>query len=275
MGKVTLEREMETLLIPLYGKAVENKKNNPIIEDPKAEEIVNSIDYDFNKLRIQEKTNIMMCIRAAMLDSFTKDFIHKNKSPIIIHLGCGLDSRCQRVNWSGAIWYDVDFPEVIDLRKRFYNETDNYHMVGSSVTERDWIEKLSTGSDKNLVIAEGLFMYLEKDEIRTLIERLKDRLESFTLIFDAYSSMTVKRIGNHPSLKSTGANIKWGIDEPKEMESYSEGIKFVEEKYFTSAKELQRVGNGMRFMFRLASLFNVAKRAHRILVFQINERMEE
>ncbi|WP_203665178.1 hypothetical protein [Streptomyces parvus] len=36
----------ETLLIPLYARAVENRKEQALLRDARAEEIVASIDYD-------------------------------------------------------------------------------------------------------------------------------------------------------------------------------------------------------------------------------------
>lgn len=55
MDKIVLTGEKETLLIPLYGKAKEFEKNNPILIDRKAVEIVNQIDYNFSSLRIPKK----------------------------------------------------------------------------------------------------------------------------------------------------------------------------------------------------------------------------
>ncbi|MEM3502941.1 MAG: hypothetical protein QXJ06_03120 [Candidatus Aenigmatarchaeota archaeon] len=42
--KIKLEKEKETLLIPLYCKYLESQKQTPIIEDKKAVEIINSIE---------------------------------------------------------------------------------------------------------------------------------------------------------------------------------------------------------------------------------------
>ena len=50
--KIKLKKEKETLLIPLYCKALENKKSQPIIEDRKAIEIIDKIDYDFDQLKV-------------------------------------------------------------------------------------------------------------------------------------------------------------------------------------------------------------------------------
>lgn len=268
MDKIMLTEEKETLLIPLYGKAMENKKNNPILIDKKAAEIVNRIDYNFSSLKIAEKTNIMMCIRAKIIDDYVKGFLAKENESTVLHLGCGLDSRYLRVNADNAYWYDVDFEDVINIRKHFYSETDKYHMIGSSVTQSEWLAEISSNKS-NIVIAEGLFMYLKEDEIKTLISRLSDKLKSYNLIFDAYSTLTAKQAKNHPSLKKTGAKINWGIDDAKEFEKFGEGIKFIDEMFFSESKELDKLNRGTKMMFKAANHFSAAKKAHRVLVYEV------
>lgn len=260
---------METLLIPLYGKARESNNKTPILIDEKAIEIISQIDYDFTSLKIPEKTNIMMCLRAKLIDNFVKTYLGKNEESIALHLGCGLDSRYERLGNSYVDWYDIDFPEVIDLRRRFYEETDHYHMIGSSVTEQEWLEKIPQGKKKYIVIAEGLFMYLKEAEIKRLINKLTERIGSFILIFDSFSTFAARRVKNHPSIKETGATIHWGIDNQKEIENWSTGIHFIDEKYFTANEEIKNLTFGTRIAFKVANLFPVARKAHRLLIYQI------
>ncbi|MCR4443301.1 MAG: class I SAM-dependent methyltransferase [Peptococcaceae bacterium] len=269
MEKIVLTEEKETLLIPLYGKAKENKKKRPILIDKKAAEIVNRIDYDFKSLTIPEKTNIMMCLRAKLIDNFVKDFLSKSDESAALHLGCGLDGRYDRIEDKNVDWYDVDFKEVIDIRKHFYEETGNYHMIASSVTEREWLEKIPRGKKQYIVIAEGLFMYLKEDEIKTLISNLKERVGGYILIFDAYSVFTAKNVKNHPSIKKTGATIHWGIDNPEELTKWGMGIQLIEEKYFTSNEEIANLDAGVRLMFKIADLFPAAKKAQRLLIYRV------
>ncbi len=273
MDKIILTEEKETLLIPLFGKAKESEKQAPILIDKKAIEVVNQIDYNFKSLKIPEKTNIMMCIRAKLIDNFVKDFLIKSNESVALHLGCGLDSRYNRIENSNVDWYDVDFKEVIDIRRYFFKETDNYHLVASSVTEPEWIEKIPRDKNKKqyIVISEGLFMYLKEDEIKTLISRLKERVGSYTLIFDAFSVLAAKNVKNHPSLKKTGAKIHWGIDNPEELTKWGSGIQFIEEQYFTSNEEIKNLDTSTRIMFKIAKLFTVAKKAHRLLIYRIGQ----
>lgn len=88
MNKIVLTEEKETLLIPLLGKAQENEKQNPILIDRKAAEIVQQIDYDFESLDIPEKTNILMCIRAKLMDNYVNAFLFDNETSVALHLGC-------------------------------------------------------------------------------------------------------------------------------------------------------------------------------------------
>jgi len=267
--KYVLMQEKETLLIPLLGKAKENEKEKPVLIDKKAAEIVNQIDYDFESLKVPEKTNIMMCMRAKLIDNFVRNFFTGGKEGAALHLGCGLDSRYDRIGNDSIDWYDVDFKEVIDIRRHFYSETDNYRMIATSVTYPDWIEKIPSGEKHYIVIAEGLFMYLKEDEIKKLINRLKERIGSYTLIFDAFSVTAAKRIKDHPSLKKTGAMVHWGINNPEELVKWGLGIQFIEEMYFTDNVEIRKLNTGTRLVFKLANLFKTAKTAHRVLVCRI------
>lgn len=269
MDKITLTEEKETLLIPLYGKAKESKKKHPIIIDRKAVEIVNQIDYDFRSLKIPEKTNTMMCLRAKLIDNFVKEFLEEDNESVAMHLGCGLDSRYERINNGNVDWYDVDFKDVIDIRRHFYEETDNYHLIPSSVTEKEWLEKIPVNKKHYIVIAEGLFMYLKEEEIKTLLNDLKNRIGSYTLIFDAFSVYTAKKVKNQPSIKKTGAVIHWGVDNPEDLTNWGMGIQFVKEQYFTANEEIKNLGTSVKLMYKIANLFKTAKRAHRLLIYRV------
>lgn len=270
MNKIVLTEEKETLLIPLLGKAQGNRKQNPILIDKKAAEIVKQIDYDFESLNIPEKTNIMMCIRAKLIDNYVNSFLLDKENSIALHLGCGLDSRYYRIKNNNVDWYDLDFKEVIDVRKHFFKETDKYHMIASSVTESEWIEKIPQEKGHYIIIAEGLFMYLKEDEIKKLISHLRDRIGNYTLIFDAYSKLAAKNANSHPSLKRTGAKISWGINDPAALANWGLGIQLIDEEYFTDYDEINTLNTTAKIMFKIANIFSVAKKAHRLLIYRIS-----
>jgi O-methyltransferase involved in polyketide biosynthesis len=267
--KIILTEEQETLLVPLYSKAVESQRARPIFVDPKAVEILENVEYDFARLKTPRKTTVTLCIRANKIDAITREFLASHPRSVVIHLGCGLDSRYIRVNNREVEWFDLDMPEVIALRRKFYQEINNYHMIPSSVTRPGWLGLISPGDRAVLVIAEGLLMYLEEEDVKALVRRLKESFPGCELAFDVFSLMTAKSVKAHPALKQTGAVVRWGIDDARGIERWAEGIRLKEEWYFTQAPEIKKLGVGYRLSFKVAGLFTAAKTAHRILYYAL------
>ena len=230
-AKMTLNPEQETLLIPLYAKA---QPENPLFFDPIAEDILSRVDYDFSRLRVPYKTVVLICQRAKKLDAVARAFLAEHGNGVILHLGCGLDSRFWRVDDGQVEWYDLDMPPVIELRRQFYAEQERYHLIASSVTDLDWTNAVATVNRPVLIVAEGLLMYLDEANVKRLFLRLREVFPGCRLIADVFSRMTARSAAKHPSLKQTGASLGWGIDEPRELESWAPGIRLLEEWYFMS-----------------------------------------
>jgi O-methyltransferase involved in polyketide biosynthesis len=72
--KILFIQEQETLLIPLYSKAIESRQPDPIFFDQKTLDSLDQIDYDFTRLKVARKTTIMVCMRASKLDDYAKAF---------------------------------------------------------------------------------------------------------------------------------------------------------------------------------------------------------
>lgn len=265
--KIQLKNAMETLIIPLYGKAKMSEKG--IFPDPFAEETIMKLDYDYSKLKIQYKTQMMLAIRAAIMDAYARDFIAQNPSALVLHLGCGLDARYMRLEAHDTSWYDLDFPEVIDIKKQLFKENDSYHYISSSVTDLSWIEEIKALNKDVLVIAEGLFMYLTEEEIKALMVALQSKFNRYSLIFDAYSKRTARLTKHHPSLKKTGAVIQWGIDNPKAIEDYTESATYIKTIYLTDDAFMVMLPKTYQRIFKLAGHFKGAKEAHRVIVMKV------
>ncbi len=207
------------------------------------------------------------------MDAYAREFLAGHAGSVVIQLGCGLDSRYNRVNDGEVEWHDLDLPAVIDLRRKFYAETGQYHMIPSSVTDLGWTDAISPPVSQLgrpvLVIAEGLFMYLKEEAVKALILKLRQAFPGCELVFDAYSRLTAKSANRHPSIKKTGAVVHWGIDDPAAIEQWAAGIRLQEEWYFTQAEDIKKLRFGYRLAYRIADLFMAAKKAHRILYFNL------
>lgn len=266
---ILFKKEQETLLIPLCSKAIESRQPNPIFFDQKSLDMLDRIKYDFPRLKVPRKTSLMVCMRAAKIDDYARSFLSQHPEGIVLHLGCGLDSRFSRVDNGQVIWFDLDMPDVIELRRKFYDESNRYHMIASSVTDFSWADILPLHAQPALVIAEGLLMYLKEEDVKTLFQKLHQKIPGSSIVFDAFSTMTVKGVKYQPSIKSTGALVHWGIDNPREIEQWTEGIRFVEEWFFSQSETIAKLGLAYRLTFKLAGFFKAANKAHRILYFKL------
>lgn len=262
---IVLKEEQETLFVPLLGKA----SYQHIFPDEKANSIITTIPYDFTKLKVPKKTATTLVIRAKKFDEMVERFITDNPAGIILHLGCGLDSRCIRVKHPVNPWFDLDFPEVIELRREFFTANTHYQMIGSSVTDLNWLNQIPLKQVPYFVIAEGLLMYLYEQNIIELFQALKHRFTHIEIAFDAFSDYTVKKISKHPSIQKTGASIRWGIDNPKDIEKWDSDYTLLEEWFFTQSPLIDQFGWFYRLMFNLSSHIDMAKKAQRILHFRL------
>lgn len=220
-----LNNESKTLFIPLLGKA-EMSKNNLFLNDPKAEEIVSKVDFDFISLKQSKWLSMFLSLRALIIDEVCNKYILKHPDVTIIHLGCGLDSRCIRVNQEFNCWYDVDYENVIEIRKNFYNNGSKYMMIGSSVLDFSWLDKINA-KENILVVAEGLTMYLSEEEISNLLSKINEKFGNVHLLFDAYSKKGVKASKIKNPVKQMSAIVKYGIDKPEDFLSLNSNLEYL------------------------------------------------
>jgi O-methyltransferase involved in polyketide biosynthesis len=259
--KVHFTKEKETMLVTLYGRALETDSKDPILRDPAAKEAVSRIDYDFEHLNVKWNDILAISARAKMFDLWTEEFLAKNPKAVALHLGCGLDSRVYRVNPSpDVLWFDVDYPEIIDLRKRLFPERAGYQMIASSVTEADWLNQIPADRPA-LVVAEGLMYYLKEEDVQSLVKRIVERFPSGQIMFDAISKRYLKMQKTNVGISATGARMWWGVDDVHELEKWNPRINLltnlsVMDKDFPNIKKMS---SGMKAVLRVLSLIPALK----------------
>jgi O-methyltransferase involved in polyketide biosynthesis len=222
---VTLTREKETLLITLHAKAEESRLPDSLLKDRFAAEAVSRIDYDFARLRIDRDMAIGVAMRAHIFDGWTRDFLARHPGATVLHLGCGLDSRVFRIGPGPEIhWFDIDYPDVVALRQRLYPRREGYTLLGASVTDPAWSERIPVDRPV-LILAEGLLPYLPEDEVPRLLQRLTTHLPGGEIAFDAYSELGLTMLRAVPSIRRTGAVLHWALDDPRELERQVPGLE--------------------------------------------------
>lgn len=229
MEFINLSSTASTLLITLYSRA-NLSRQNIIIKDEKAEEIIQLAGYNQKKLKLKKSHQIFLTIRAKLIDDYTQEFINKhNGNCTVIQVACGLDSRYLRINNPNVKWYDLDLYGTIELRKKFYKQTSNYKMIASNVCNFTWVDKLDPLDRKKptLIIAEGLFMYLSKEDNIHVFSSLGKYFKNVDIVFDAFSPLVVKISKYIGTLKRTNAEFKFGFKNPKTILDMSDSLSYI------------------------------------------------
>jgi O-methyltransferase involved in polyketide biosynthesis len=240
---VHLTAEKETLLLTLYGKALDSRLPGSILHDTFADDVVHKIDFDFGSLSLPRGGEVSLPVRAKHLDGWTREFLAAHPRANVLHLGCGLDSRVFRIDPSppgddGVRWYDVDYPEVIALRRKLYPaRAAGYETIGSSVTALRWLDGVAADRP-TLVVAEGLLVYLRRDDGLALLRALTARFPSGEIIFDAPSRAMTWLTSRLRAFKKTGAVMHWGIDDPRALEREVPRLRLVDDVPFLTMPEL-------------------------------------
>ncbi len=233
--KVDLSAVSETMLVPLYSRAIESKKQNPEFIDQTAVNIMDNLDYDFKK-RFKTSTNKMnfwgCSARTVILDNKTKDYINKNPNSTIINMACGLDDRFSRVDNGKIKWYNIDFQDVIELREKLIDTHERVTNIASSVLDYSWIDKIEN-RENVLVIAEGFLMYLEEKEVKELFNQVSNSFSNVEILIELMSKWMVKNQKVHDTTRTTGAVFKWGINESKDFEKLCPSYKMLSDNNLT------------------------------------------
>lgn len=231
MEKVHLTGEKATLLITLYAKAEESRLPNSLLHDHYAAQAVERIDYDFSTLRMRRDVMIGLAMRAYTLDAWVREFIAAHRGATVLHLGCGLDSRVFRVDPPPEVsWFDVDYPEVIALRRALYPPRAGYALIGSPLADLAWLARIPTDKP-TLVVAEGLFLYLSEEDVLQLLRVVTTQFPSGEIAFDGYSRLGLALARRNRMFRATGAVMRWTLQHPQTLEAQVPGMRLRTEQW--------------------------------------------
>jgi O-methyltransferase involved in polyketide biosynthesis len=224
---IDLTGASQTMLATLYGKAVDADLPNSILGDRYAKDIVDRIDYDWTRTTITALRAPAVTVRSAHFDNWARQFLAVNPDAVVLHLGCGLDSRFFRLEpGPGVEWYDVDYPDVATLRQKLYPAADHYHVVAASVTDPAWLNDIP-GDRPALMIAEGLTAYLTEQDGVALLRRVVEHFPSGELQFDGFNRFAIRTQWTNPVVRRSGAKLYWAINGADDIIAAVPGVRLL------------------------------------------------
>jgi O-methyltransferase involved in polyketide biosynthesis len=230
--EIDLNNVEETLLIPLRGRAQISKDFPSLLNDAKAIELVEHIDYDFSTLdkAFRFEGILQFAARAKQFDDKLKAYITAHPYASVVNIGAGLDTTFSRIDNGTINWYDLDLPNVIELRKQLIPETNRATCIAKSLFDSSWCTDVRNTKDGVFIVAGGVLIYFEEAQVKQFFSLLADNLHGGEIVFNVQS-----KLGNLISnwgLRRTGmkrATSKWALKEANKMTKWDKRIEVIDQ----------------------------------------------
>ena len=226
----------ETLLITLYIRAMESQRPDALIRDERAEALACQLDQESLRKTLAltgDFSRVAVILKGREFDRFAQDFLMRHPEAVVVHIGCGLDTRFERVDNGRVEWYDLDLPDVIELRRKLVGgEGARHHFLAGSVLDNAWLDTVSAHRQRPfLFLAEGVFMYFKGAQVKSLVLTLRDHFPDAELVFDAFSP--IMRWGHNVRVTRTrvGAYLHWALKHGQDLERWGDGIRLLDERF--------------------------------------------
>jgi O-methyltransferase involved in polyketide biosynthesis len=226
---VELGRIQETALVPLYARALETRRKRPLLVDPKAVEIVSSIDWDFR--RIAQPRRMAGCVlRGALFDVWVREFLQRHPDGTVVEIGAGLNTRFERLDNGRVHWFDLDLPDMIALRREFFADSDRRTQIAASVVDTEWITAVRRSPPPYLLVAETVLVYLEEAQVKAALEQIARGLPGATVALDTGARRAVDSVNRDHAKRGVAARFAWACEDPRAIQDWGVGLQLIESR---------------------------------------------
>ena len=251
----------KTLYIPLYGKSKVSRQGI-ILNDPCAEEIWKEEAFPIHGKSKSKWLAYNMAMRARVFDDWTERLLQENEDALVLHIGCGLDSRNMRIKSSRSEWIDCDLPDVIEIRKKHFQENETYHMKALDASRPEQIGTLPD-RDEAIVVLEGLSMYLTNSQVHGLLQALDRKYKKLHILMDVYTEFGVKASNYKNPVRDVGVTRLYGIDDIESI-ICDLRIRFVKEHSFTPKALVNELAPLERLFFKMLFTVKLYRKIYRL-----------
>lgn len=240
--KVTLSGVSETALLTLNARAREARRADPIIEDPMAIRLVDSIDFDFAKFG---PTRQDIALRALAFDTHTGRYLRQRPSATVVALAEGLQTSFWRVDAATPDaefrWLTVDLPPIIDIRQRLLPASPRISVCAQSALDYSWMDRVDP-ADGVFITAEGLLMYLQPEQAMGLIGECANRFPGGQLLFDVpppwFSTLTRRGLRTSLRYKAPPMPFSLPVAEAADLVNTMPGVRAVRDLQLSGGRGL-------------------------------------
>ncbi len=235
--QVRLGAVQQTLFIPLAARAIQTQRKHPVLRDPKAVEMVRSIDYDAAKYGRGAGGSVTV-LRTAIIDFWVRSFLAAHPAATVVEIGTGLNTRFERVDNGQVHWFDLDLPDTIDLRRTFFADTGRRQMVAASVLDEGWLPVVAQSPGPYFFVAEGVLAYLPEEGVTATLAGIAEQFPGALIALDTYPKQTYDWQHRLAAKKDIAARWAWACDDPRSLERL--GLEVMESASITRPPRAMR-----------------------------------
>lgn len=261
--KVELGKVQQTLFFPLVARARETESRRPLLRDPKAADVLRAVDFDLATFR--SPMRILVVLRTMILDWWVRQFLAEHPGGTVIELGTGLNARFERTDNGSVRWIDLDLPDTIELRRRFFADTERRRMISASLLDDDWLPEVEATGGPYLFTADGVFPYLREEEVTGVLAKLAARFPGSRIAFDTYPRVALEW-EHKMAAKRDIAYWQWSCDDPRTLERF--GLRLLETVTATHPPAGVVAGLPARYRYLLPLAEPILGRGLRLNLFQ-------
>jgi O-methyltransferase involved in polyketide biosynthesis len=214
----------QTLFFPLVARARETERKRPLLLDPKAAELMRRIDFNAATFD-QGVAATLVVLRTMIFDWWVCQFLAGHPGGTVVELGTGLNTRFERTDNGSVHWIDLDLPDTIALRRRFFDDTGRRRMLAASLLDEDWLTAVERLPGPYFFVSDGVLTYLREDEVTAFLARIAARFPGAMLAFDTYPRATLE-LEHKMAAKRGIARWQWACDDPRTLERF--GLRLLE-----------------------------------------------
>ena len=187
----------ETLVIPLYARKLCTELYPSLFQDPAAIELMNRLDYDFSSIEaksnsiVQKYGALEIAMRQNDLAIEVKDYLKEHPSAAVVNMGCGLDQTGENCDNGQCKIYNLDMPDVIEIRNQLIPETERITNISCDINDFSWFDKIDD-SDGSVFFAAGVFYYFQIEEMKKLVNAMAKRFHGGKMVFDTGGKTALK-----------------------------------------------------------------------------------
>ena len=263
---MSLTEVQHTLFFPLMGRAQAATRWPQLFPDPWAHQATEiALKEGTPAKHIGTLPELIYGIRHHLTIAEIKQYLKDHPQAAVVNIGCGLDQlETDLADTPHGTIYNLDFPEVIEMRDRWITTTDSVNLA-YSVTDHQWLTQVDS-SHGVIVVAAGVMYYLTIREASALVDAMAHAFPQGRFVYDAESPL-VTRMSEKQIAKSgnVAAKMPFKVKDPFSAQYWSQKVKDINIdfnflNYLTTAerKTLPRsLRFGMKFFEAIKGMYVV------------------